>query len=75
MATDQGAWHASFAFRVGVVSMISSSALSAAISAVIWIVISVVTGGSAAFVIVGGLLCALVVFVVGYSFRRLVLHR
>jgi hypothetical protein len=51
--------------------MLSSSALSAILSAVIWIVISAVTGGPAAFVIVGGILCGLVVFVIGYSFRRL----
>jgi hypothetical protein len=55
--------------------MLSSSALSAAISAVIWIVISALTGGSAAFVILGAILCALVVFVVGYSIRRVAIHR
>jgi hypothetical protein len=55
--------------------MLSSSALSATISAVIWIVISAVTGGSVAFVIVGAILCGLVVFVIGYSLRRLLIHR
>ena len=61
--------------RVLAVSMLSSSALSAAISAVIWIVISALTGGSAAFVILGAILCALVVFGVGYSIRRVAIHR
>jgi hypothetical protein len=55
--------------------MLSSSALSATISAVIWIVISAVTGAPVAFVIVGAILCGLVVFVIGYSLRRLLIHR
>jgi hypothetical protein len=56
------------------VSMFSSSAISAAISAVIWIVISVLTGAPAALVILGAILCGLVVFVVGYSIRRVAIH-
>jgi hypothetical protein len=55
--------------------MLKSSALSATISVVIWIVISAITGGSAAFVILGGIVCGLVVFVLGYGFRRLIFHR
>jgi hypothetical protein len=54
--------------------MLSSSGLSAIISAVIWIVISAFTGGPAAFVILGAILCGLVVFVVGYSVRRVATH-
>jgi hypothetical protein len=61
--------------RVVAVSILSSSALSATISAVIWIVISALTGGSTAFVILGAILCGLVVFVVGYSVRRVAIHR
>jgi hypothetical protein len=61
--------------RVVGVSILSSSALSAAVSAVIWIVISTLTGGPAAFVILGAILCGLVVFVVGYGVRRAVIHR
>jgi hypothetical protein len=61
--------------RVLAVSMLSSSALSATISAVIWIVISALTGGPAAFVILGAILCGLVVFVVGYTIRRVAIHR
>ena len=48
--------------------------LTAIISAVIWIVISAFTGGPAAFVILGAILCGLVVFVVGYSIRRVAIH-
>jgi hypothetical protein len=55
--------------------MFSNSAVPAIISAVIWILISAFTGGPAEFVILGGLLCGLVVFVLGYSIRRVVLHR
>jgi hypothetical protein len=61
--------------RVVTVSTLSSSAASAAISAVTWIVISAFTGSPAAFVIFGAILCGLVVFVVGYSIRRVAIHR
>ena len=61
--------------RVVTVSTLSSSAASAAVSAVIWIVISAFTGSPAAFVIFGAILCGLVVFVVGYSIRRVAIHR
>lgn len=61
--------------RVVVMSMLSSSALSAAISAVIWLMISAFTGGPAAFVILGAILCGFVVFVVGYGIRRVAIHR
>ena len=41
-------------------------------AAVIWIVITLVTGGSASFAFIGGILCGLVVFAIGYLFRRFV---
>jgi hypothetical protein len=55
--------------------MLASSALSATIAAAIWIVISALTGGPAAFVILGAILCGLVVFVVGLFFRRVAIRR
>lgn len=51
-------------------TMLSRSVLSAAISALIWTVISLATGGSALFSIGGGLGCGVVVFAIGYGFRR-----
>ncbi|MHB8233472.1 MAG: hypothetical protein ACYDHT_02345 [Solirubrobacteraceae bacterium] len=56
-------------------SMFSSSALSATISALIWILISALTGGGPAFVILGAVACGLVVFVLGYSIRQVVIRR
>lgn len=53
--------------------MASSSLLSASVSALIWVVISLVTGSTVVFAIVGGLLCGVVAFVIGYAFRRLFL--
>jgi hypothetical protein len=61
--------------RVLAVSILSVSGVSAAISAMIWIVISAFTGSSTAFVILGAILCGFVVFVVGYSIRRVAIHR
>jgi VIT1/CCC1 family predicted Fe2+/Mn2+ transporter len=61
--------------RVPAVSILSSSGVSATISALIWIAISAFTGDPAAFVILGAILCGLVVFVVGYSIRRVAVHR
>jgi len=54
---------------------LGSSLLSAAISAVIWIVISFATGGSVLFSLGGGIACGVVVFIIGYSLRRLFLAR
>jgi hypothetical protein len=55
--------------------MVSSSLLSAAISALIWVVISFATGGSAGFSLGGAIVCGVVVFVIGYAFRRLYASR
>ena len=49
--------------------------LSAVIGAVIWIVITFATGGTAAFALVGGILCGIVIFIIGYAFRRLFIQR
>jgi hypothetical protein len=54
---------------------VGSSLLSAAIATLLWIVISAATGGTALFSVVGGIMVGVIVFVVGYGFRRLVLHR
>ena len=51
------------------------SALSALICAAIWIIISFATGGTALFSLGGGVLLGVIVFIVGYAFRRLVLDR
>jgi hypothetical protein len=51
-----------------------SPALVAAISAAIWVVISALTAGPPAFAIVGGVLCGMVVFVIGHTIRRASLH-
>jgi len=52
-----------------------SSLLSAAIAALLWIIISFATGGPVLFSLGGGILLGVVVFVIGYGFRRLVLDR
>jgi len=49
--------------------MASSSLLSAGISALIWLVISLATGGSALFSVGGAIACGVVVFVIGYVIR------
>jgi hypothetical protein len=54
---------------------LGSSLLSAIIAAAIWIIISFATGGTVLFSLGGGLLIGVIVFVVGYSFRRLVWER
>jgi lipopolysaccharide export LptBFGC system permease protein LptF len=51
------------------------SALSALICAALWIIISFATGGTALFSLVGGILLGVIVFIVGYAFRRLVFDR
>jgi hypothetical protein len=56
-------------------TILGSTLLSAAIAAVIWIVISFATGGSVLFSLGGGIACGVVVFVIGYGIRRLVLAR
>jgi hypothetical protein len=52
-----------------------SSFLSAAIAAVLWIVISFATGGTVLFSVGGGIAVGVIVFVVGYGLRRLVFER
>jgi hypothetical protein len=54
---------------------LGSSLVSAAIAALLWIIISFATGGTALFSLGGGILCGVVVFIIGYSIRRLVLDR
>jgi hypothetical protein len=51
------------------------SALSALICAVLWIIISFATGGTVLFSLGGGILLGVIVFIVGYAFRRLVFDR
>ena len=54
---------------------LGSSLLSAAIAVLLWIIISFATGGTILFSLGGGILCGVVVFIIGYGFRRLVLDR
>jgi hypothetical protein len=52
-----------------------SSLLSAAIAALLWIIISFATGGGVLFSLGGGIALGVVVFIIGYGFRRLVIDR
>ena len=54
---------------------VGNSLLSAVIGTVIWIVITFATGGKATFALVGGILCGIVIFIIGYAFRRLFFQR
>jgi hypothetical protein len=54
---------------------LGSSLLSAAVGALLWIIISFATGGSVLFSLGGGILCGVVIFIIGYGFRRLVIER
>jgi hypothetical protein len=54
---------------------LGSSLLSAVICAAIWIIISFATGGTVLFSLGGGILVGVIVFIIGYGFRRLVLER
>jgi hypothetical protein len=56
-------------------SSLGMSALSALICAVLWIIISFATGGTVLFSLGGGILLGVIVFIVGYAFRRLVFDR
>jgi hypothetical protein len=51
------------------------SALSALICAAIWIIISFATGGTVLFSLGGGVVLGVVVFLIGYAFRRLIIDR
>jgi hypothetical protein len=52
--------------------MANSALTSAVISALIWLVISLATGGSALFSVGGAVACGIVVFVIGYVVRLVV---
>ena len=54
---------------------LGSSLISAAIAALIWIVISLVTGAGVLFAVGGGILVGVVVLIIGYGFRRLIWER
>jgi hypothetical protein len=54
-------------------TILGSTLLSAVIAALLWIVISFATGGTVFFSLGGGILLGVIVFIVGYGFRRLVL--
>ena len=54
---------------------LGSSLLSAAIAALLWIIISFATGGAVLFSLGGGIALGVVVFIIGYGFRRLVIDR
>jgi hypothetical protein len=41
----------------------------------LWIVISFATGGTALFSLGGGILAGVIVFILGYGFRRLIFNR
>jgi hypothetical protein len=56
-------------------TIFGSALFSAAIAALLWIIISFATGGPVLFSLGGGILCGVVVFVIGYGIRRLVLDR
>lgn len=54
---------------------LGSSLVSAAIAALLWIIISFATGGTALFSLGGGILLGVIVCIVGYGIRRLYLDR
>jgi hypothetical protein len=54
---------------------LGASLLSAGIGALIWIVISFATGGKVLFALGGGILCGVVIFIIGYSFSLLFMKR
>jgi hypothetical protein len=56
-------------------TIFGSSLLSAAIAALLWIIISVATGGGVLFSLGGGIALGVVVFIIGSGFRRLVIDR
>jgi hypothetical protein len=55
--------------------LLRSNAASPLIGAVIWIVISAVTGATVAFIVVGGVLCFIVIYAVQEAFRRVLAAR
>lgn len=56
-------------------TILESTLFPALIAALLWIIISFATGGTALFSVGGGILLGLVVFIIGYSVRRLVFDR
>lgn len=54
---------------------LGSSLVSAAIAALLWIIISFATGADVLFAVGGGILVGVVVLIVGYGFRRLIWER
>jgi hypothetical protein len=56
-------------------TIFGSRLLSAAIAALLWIIISFATGGGVLFSLGGGIALGVVVFIIGSGFRRLVIDR
>ncbi len=54
---------------------LGSAFLSAVICAALWIAISYATGGPTLFSLGGGILIGVIVFIIGYSIRRLISDR
>jgi hypothetical protein len=54
---------------------LGSSLISAAIAALLWIIISFATGAGVLFSVGGGILVGVVVLIIGYGFRRLIWER
>jgi hypothetical protein len=55
--------------------ILGSNLFSASACALIWIIISFATGGTALFSLGGGIALGVIVYVIGYAIRRLVLDR
>ena len=55
--------------------ILGSNLFSAAIAALLWIVISFATGGSVLFSLGGGIALGVIAYIIGYAIRRLVLDR
>jgi hypothetical protein len=59
-------------FRQFLRTTLGSALLSAAICAALWIAISYATGGGTKFAVGGGIVIGVIVFIIGYGFRRLI---
>jgi hypothetical protein len=55
--------------------LLRSNAVSPMIGAMIWIVVSALTGATVVFIIVGGVLCFIVIYAVQEAFRRVLAAR
>jgi uncharacterized membrane protein YGL010W len=51
-------------------AILGSLWFSPLLAALLWIVITLATGGSAAFAIIGGVIVGVIAFVIGYFFHR-----